>query len=101
MAFNLFYKYDLYFKCAFLEFPLCKCRRFAQKFVAMNPIFISFSIALISAFLHIWLICATIIRGLGGGFSESLPLSIMSLIFIALHFWAYETMRGIACCGKK
>jgi hypothetical protein len=101
-GFVLFYRYDSFFRIARLEIPDCTCRNFFKKLIAMNPMFLSFLTAAISVFLHIWLVCGTLINSLAldASIKDSLPLSALSLIFIALHYRANLTMRGIAC-GKK
>ena len=97
----LFAMYDRKFQAAYLEFPSCRCKKFFHKFVDMNPWFISFFFALISVFLHTWLICGTIIGCLvGNGIVESPALSLISISFIALQFRAFTILRGSAC-GKK
>jgi hypothetical protein len=97
----LFAMYDKKFQAAYLEFPSCRCRNMLKKFIDLNPWFLSFFGALISVFLHTWLICGTLIGCfVGNGVVESPALSLISIIFIALHIRAFYILRGSAC-GKK
>lgn len=99
MGFMLFFKYDKQFQVARLEIPRCKCRKFMHRFIDLNPMFLSFLFANTSVFLHVWLVCATLIKGVAFGFQESVT-GYISITFIALHLWAFKKMRGIAC-GQK